>query len=731
MAEVRVEGGGELDGAILKGAATEATLQQLIKVMQTMAAGTKAAAAVQKAAKGKGTGAQDLGNLRKEVDETTNQFEKLTNRSKAATSAIYDFGKTALISGQKFGDFTQSITSFMATAGPGFFILGGGIQALVNETDRQVQVFRQLSTAGADFGAGIFGSRMASIEAGLTLDTFATEVMANTDLFSRLGGNVNIGTRTFTRLSRTIQSDFQPILSRLGFTMEETSNYVTDYLEIMTGLGQAQVMSDAELAQGSREYLLQLDQLSRVTGMSRKAASDELKRQQADTRLKSLMQGMDKQGQANLQQIIAGLGQAPDDIKNAITDMIVTGGNPVGDFAKMLASRNQELVGLAAGVKRGTVSVEEFAAGIRRAAVNAKSNTADLEQLAVAATLSGNKMFDSQGQLVGLINYQAGAAEATKEQREAQEAATKSITNFDSQLTKLRNSLIVLISPLLEFTGFLLSSFSYVITGLTTLVGYLVDGFKNLVNPYLQNVLDALEPFGQAIKIVTGLLMAYGAVMMARSVGGKLMGGAAKLLSGGGTAASVATAAPAAAKTGGMLSAGGSLLSGATMLAAGKAIAVVTLAVAALGAILAGVSYLIGAGLGKIGSGLEKIAGVDSEKLKLVAEASSTLADSVLKFNQVDFGTIGKGTSSFAKNINDTLKSLDKDKLISYTETLTNLSESFAGLNKNMSASMDQASKSSANKMDELNMTMQRVLTVLQDSKRIQKDTSVAIDYNI
>ena len=203
MAEVRIEGGGELDGAILKGAATEATLQQLVKVMQTMTAGTKAAAAVQKIAKGKATSDKDLADLRKEVNETTNQFEKLQNRSKVAASAIYDFGKTALISGQKFGDFTQSITSFMATAGPGFFILGAGIQALVNETDRQVEVFRQLSTVGADFGDGIFGSRMASIEAGLTLGTFATEVSANTDLFSRLGGNVNIGTRTFTRLSRS------------------------------------------------------------------------------------------------------------------------------------------------------------------------------------------------------------------------------------------------------------------------------------------------------------------------------------------------------------------------------------------------------------------------------------------------------------------------------------------------------------------------------------------------
>jgi hypothetical protein len=727
MAEVRIEGGGELDGAILKGAATEATLQQLIKVMQTMAAGTKAAAAVQKAAKGKATGAQDLGDLRKEVGETTNKFEKLTNQSKTATSAIYDFGKTALISGQKLGDFTQSITSYMAAAGPGFFILGAGIQALVNETDRQVQVFRQLSTAGADFGMGIFGSRMASIEAGLTLNTFATEVMANTDLFSRLGGNVNIGTRTFTRLSRTIQSDFQPTLSRLGFSMEETSDYITDYLEIMTGLGQAQVMSDSELAQGSREYLLQLDQLSRVTGMSRKAASDELKRQQSDLRIKSLMVGMDKQGQANLQQILGGLGQAPDELKRAITEMIVTGGNPVDPFAKMLVSRNPELASLSRGINQGTVSAAEFAAGIRRASANAESNTADLKQLAAAAQLTGNNMFLAQGSLVGLSNYQLGAAAATEEQMKAQQDATKAVTNFDSQLAKFRNSLIMIISPLLSFTGAVLGGISTALTKITNFFGAIGDFLGKFTPDFIKNMGD----FKEGLKIAVGAVMAFGALVAARSVGGKLMGGAAKLLGGGGTAASVATAAPAVAKTGGMLSAGGSLLSGATMLAAGKAIAVVTLAVTALGAILAGVSYLIGAGLGKIGSGLEKIAGVDSEKLKLVAEASSTLADSVLKFNQVDFGTIGKGTSSFAKNINDTLKSLDKDKLISYTETLTNLSESFAGLNKNMSASMDQASKSSANKMDELNMTMQRVLTVLQDSKRIQKDTSVAIDYNI
>ena len=162
MADVRIEGGGELDGAILKNAATESTLQQLLKVMQSMPGGAKAAAGARSAAGQKPISGKDLADLRKEVDNTTNKFEKLTNRSRAAASAIYDFGKTALISGQKFGDFTQSITSFMRTAGPGFFILGAGIQALVNEVDRQVDVFRLLSAVGADFGAGIFGSRMAS-----------------------------------------------------------------------------------------------------------------------------------------------------------------------------------------------------------------------------------------------------------------------------------------------------------------------------------------------------------------------------------------------------------------------------------------------------------------------------------------------------------------------------------------------------------------------------------------
>lgn len=731
MAEVRIEGGGELDGAILKGAATEATLQQLVKVMQTMAGGAKAAASVQNISK-KNVKDSDkaLQDLRNEVDETTNKFEKLQNRARAATSAIYDFGKTALISGQKFGDFTQSITSFMQTAGPGFFILGAGIQALVNETDRQVDVFRQLSTVGADFGMGIFGSRMASIEAGLSLNTFATEVAANTDLFSRLGGNVNIGTRIFTRLSRNIQSDFQPTLSRLGFTMEDTSNYITDYLEIMTGLGQAQVMSDEQLAQGSKEYLLQLDQLSRVTGMSRKAASDELKRQQSDLRIKSLLATMNKTGQANLQQILAGLGQAPSELKNAITEMIVTGGNPVDPFAKMLASRNQELVSLSAGVNQGTVSAAEFAAAIRRASIAAEANTADLKQMALSAQVTGNNMYLAQASLVGLSKYMDGAGAATLEQQKAQEDATKAVTNFDSQIAKFRNSLIMIISPLLSFTGAVLGGLSTAITKITNFFGAIGDFLAEFTPDFIKDMGDLKEGF----KIALGAVMAFGALVAARSVGGKLLGGAANLLGGGKTAAlatAAPTAAPTVAKTGGMLASGGSLLSGATMLAAGKAIAVVTLAVAALGAILAGVSYLIGAGLGKIGSGLEKIAGVDSEKLKMVAEASSTLADSIIKFNQVDFGTIGKGTSSFAKNINDTLKSLDKDKLISYTETLSNLSASFASLNSNMSATMDQASKSSASKMDELNMTMQRVLTVLQDSKRIQKDTSVAIGDNI
>jgi len=717
--EVKIKApGSDLDDAVLQNAATEATLKKLVDALGGRGSGTgaKVADTAKKSAKG-------LEDLRKQSKNTENQFEKLQNRSKVLSEGIKDFGHSLMVTGRKFGDLVQPLASVMSKLNPSMALFYGSILALVNEVDRQVDVFRELSQQGADFGAGIFGSRMAAIEAGLSLDLFKEQVLANTGTFGLLGGSVSRGVKVFTNVSRNIQRDFQPTLSKLGFTMLETSDYITDYLEIQTSLGKAQQMSQEDLTDGSKDYLLQLDMLSRVTGQSRKQLSEELKRQGQDLKLKSLMATMDKDAQANLQAIVAGLGNVDPKLKSAIEEMVVTGGAPVSEFGRMLASTSPELVNLAAGVRNGSVSSAEFAAGMRRAAAGANANRESLQGLATAAAITGNDMYLAQASLLSLTEYQNGAAEATKEQMKAQQDATKAVTNFDSQMQKFRNALINLISPALEAVGFGLSVMSEFITAVTMPFSYL--------GKQLDKINIDFGKFGQALKIALGTLLLYG---MARgssaiikggmNMGSKVLGMGSNLMSGSTAAAPAAAAGKTAGSgvAGKMLSAGGAV-------ASAKAIGILSLAVVGIGAALAGATWLMGGALEKLGTGLGKVADVDGDRLKSVGEGVKELASAMAVFGSTGgFGQIKDiNIESFAKNINATLDSLDKGKIDSYTEALNSLGDSFAKVQNNMSSTVSATGKTSADKLEELNMTMKQVLYVLEGSKRYQRDTATAV----
>jgi archaellum component FlaC len=717
--EVKIKApGSDLDDAVLQNAATEATLKKLVDALGGRGSGTgaKVADTAKKSAKG-------LEDLRKQSKNTENQFEKLQNRSKVLSEGIKDFGHSLMVTGRKFGDLVQPLASVMSKLNPSMALFYGSILALVNEVDRQVDVFRELSQQGADFGAGIFGSRMAAIEAGLSLDLFKEQVLANTGTFGLLGGSVSRGVKVFTNVSRNIQRDFQPTLSKLGFTMLETSDYITDYLEIQTSLGKAQQMSQEDLTDGSKDYLLQLDMLSRVTGQSRKQLSEELKRQGQDLRLKSLMATMDKDAQANLQAIVAGLGNVDPKLKSAIEEMVVTGGAPVSEFGRMLASTSPELVNLAAGVRNGSVSSAEFAAGMRRAAAGANANRESLQGLATAAAITGNDMYLAQASLLSLTEYQSKASEATQEQMKAQQDATKALTNFDSQMQKFRNALINLISPALEAVGFGLSVMSEFITAVTMPFSYL--------GKQLDKINIDFGEFGQALKIALGTLLLYG---MARgsaaivkggmNMGSKALGMGSNLLSGS-TAAAPAAVAGKTAGTG----IAGKMLGAGAAVASAKAIGILSLAVVGIGAALAGATWLMGGALEKLGTGLGKVADVDGDRLKSVGEGVKALASAMAVFGSTGgFGQIKDiNIESFAKNINTTLDSLDKGKIDSYTEALNSLGDSFAKVQNNMSSTVSASGKTSADKLEELNMTMKQVLYVLEGSKRYQRDTATAV----
>jgi len=328
----------------------------------------------------------------------------------------------------------------------------------------------------------------------------------------------------------------------------------------------------------------------------------------------------------------------------------------------------------------------------------------------------GNEMFLVGGDLAQFSEVSSKRTEAEQEQIKAQQEANKTVADFGSQMTKLASGLILAFSPMFTVIG-------YVTSKLAELVGFLAAG------------INSLGGFGKAILGLTMTVLAGIAAYKTAKVAGSAIGGVKNFISGGGAGSTGggSQVLEGISKSGGGLGAGlkgfasgltafanPAVLAGAAGLAA---------AITLIGAGLAAATWLMGGALEKFGEGLGKIGAIDGNNLKDVAVGTMKLSAAMATFGvsgaTSGFASLfGQGPDALAKNINATLDSLDKGKIESYTVALNGLSDSFAGLNKNMTQSISASGKSSSDKLDELNSTMKAVLTELQTGKRYQKRTA-------
>ena len=75
--------------------------------------------------------------------------------------------------------------------------------------------------------------------------------------------------------------------------MEDVTEFTADYIDLQRVQGRLKDRSDRSLAQGTQNYIMQLDALAKITGMTRKQAAEELKGQSTDKRLQALFMNMD------------------------------------------------------------------------------------------------------------------------------------------------------------------------------------------------------------------------------------------------------------------------------------------------------------------------------------------------------------------------------------------------------------------------------------------------------
>lgn len=459
MAEKVVIKGGDLDGSVLENAASEVTLLRLVAAMEKMAAAQGKGGSASGAAKK----TQDLyeQSLKSNTDQTKKSTKELKENEKklkennkqldTATEKLGQFGaglekwSNRLAKGLEmaFATTTPTIQGF-ANAFSGVPIVGGLISTLGGILGQQVDTFRNLSASGIQLGDSLYSASSAAARAGMPLDTFTSVLKNNSASLAQFAGGAAEGARRFSEISAKMKKEgFGDKMMRLGYTMEELGEYTAGYIELQTKLGKSQKMTDAELASGTQEYLLQLDMLSRVTGMSRKEAEAALKAQMNDKRLQVLMAGMSDKARMALQGTVATIEKSSPEMAEGLKELVATNGIPISDFGKSLARNNPELVENAKLLRAGKIGQEEFLASVRKAAAQSSELTEEEEKLHAMLVAQGKASpFADRVALMALKNLGEKATGAAKAQEEAMNNQKLAAAGMDQALTKLRAAFV-------------------------------------------------------------------------------------------------------------------------------------------------------------------------------------------------------------------------------------------------------------------------------------------------
>ena len=184
---------------------------------------------------------------------------------------------------------------FLDTAGTGFTMMTNGANGLVQGLNQvsygmtgfnrvlveaianlsaivfeNVDVFRTLATIGANTSDNVNRLRMTAGIAGIDLDRLAQALVSTSTALAGFEGDAENGARRFNQIITGLtQSNFRQSLTALGFSMEDITEGFADYVSLQTTLGRSQSMSNQQLLTGSQEYLVRLDQLTKLTGLQK------------------------------------------------------------------------------------------------------------------------------------------------------------------------------------------------------------------------------------------------------------------------------------------------------------------------------------------------------------------------------------------------------------------------------------------------------------------------------
>ena len=267
-------------------------------------------------------------DLQKGMEDLRNTTQGLNSAARDTTKGLEAFGK-ATVTGAK--DITKGLGGFAKSVGTGDTsfkslnkivdvaadamggmaktipyageALNAGIKAaaeaakfMLAQIDQTAKAFNELGSAGALGARGMKGLQEQFVSSGLSLQTFSKLVTENSVALARFKGIASDGADVFAGAVGQLTQGNDDSLRKLGMNAEQIGGTVAAFVTQQTRMGKAQNMTAEQLKKGAVEYALELDKLSRVTGISREQLQKQQDAANQDSRFRANIDEMEMEG---------------------------------------------------------------------------------------------------------------------------------------------------------------------------------------------------------------------------------------------------------------------------------------------------------------------------------------------------------------------------------------------------------------------------------------------------
>lgn len=307
-----------------KNAATEATLREILKVMQGVQKNTGNSAAG--AAGGGGGGGGDasptaagkgVGVLGKAANSVGQAMGKLSSKVMPVIGGFQALNGFLTGTIDKFANVGDSVERAAATIP----ILGGLFSTVAGAAVKVNDAFLSASKSGATFGGSVSNLAASASAAGMTMDKFGALVARNGQGMLGFGGTTEEGAKRFAQVSKSLRQTSGDLYA-LGYSTEDINQGLASYGSLLRQQGLQGKQSNSQLVAGAQKYLKELDQLAKITGEERSVKEAEMKRLASDAQFQAAMAGKDETVRNSFMKTVTSL---PAPLQGFVKDFLATG----------------------------------------------------------------------------------------------------------------------------------------------------------------------------------------------------------------------------------------------------------------------------------------------------------------------------------------------------------------------------------------------------------------------